>query len=247
MKRYLVAAVLFGIPLLMSLFGLIFGSFDSLWSGLNIPLENYTILTVGLSIALILIGHILSTISLSEGHSVEIENKIKIFESTLNSSLSGVSGLRVCQTSDSALAYITARLPHAKKVWNTRVPAPGVGDYAGATAVAYLRALRKAVDSGVHFRDVVGLVFKDRATEIIDARSAKGADNYCYVLLPEPNVPFFNFIVIEDVSGFREVIFGWIITPVRGFEQECFVSNNARLIDMFVALHDYMVSSNPKK
>lgn len=247
MKKYLVAAVLFGVPLLISLFGLVFGSFEPLWVWLNVPEANRNVLTVGLSIAFILIGHVLSTIPLSEGHAVEIERKIKGFEATLNSSLSGVSGLRVCQTSDSALAYIAARLPHAKKVWNTRVPAPGIGDYAGATALTYIRAMRKAVDSGVHFRDVVGFVFRDRAKEILDARSAKGADNYCYVLLPEPNVPFFNFIVIEDISGFREVIFGWIITPVRGFEQECFVSNNSRLIDMFIALHDFMISSNQRQ
>lgn len=247
MRKYVGPTLVFGVSLVVALVGYIYGKFDDLWVSLGVPVESHAVLTVGFSIFLLLIGHFLSTLMLTVGQVSDLDRKIESFERSLNSSLGGVSGLRVCQTSDAALTYIAARLPHAKKVWNTRVPAPGVGDYGSPEALAYSRAMKKAINAGVHFRDVVGRVFEERAKEISNARAVKGADNYCYVLLPEPNVPFFNFIVIEDVSGFREVIFGWVITPVRGFEQECFVSNNARLIDTFIALHEYMITSYRKK
>jgi hypothetical protein len=218
-----------------------------LWQRLGIPsdLQNGTGLTV--SIVILIIGHVLGAAVREEAHFQEINEGFNGFEKTLHASLSGVNGLRVFQTSDAALEYLRGRLPHARKVWNTRVPAPGYGDYVSAEARLYADTVLQTVKRGVHFREVVGLVFESRAKSLMGLKTShKKAVNYDYVLWSDPSSPFFNFIVMEDDVGAREVAFGWIITPLRGFEQECFVSGNSHLIDSFVAMHDYMMSTGTR-
>jgi hypothetical protein len=104
--------------------------------------------------------------------------------------------------------------------------------------------MSKAIRRGIHFREVIGRVFEARARALSAMTTASRRPvNYGYVIWDDPNAPFFNFIVIEDDAGIREVTFGWVITPVRGFEQECFSSRNSGLVENFVAMHEYMMGS----
>lgn len=216
---------------------IVFGSYEALWELVGASAEMRGALTLGLSVVILLLGHIVGAAIREAEQIKDITTRLSSFEQTLNNSMSGVSGMRVFQTSDAALSYLIDRLPNAKKVWNTRIPAPGVGDYSGDIARRYAEAVHKAVQSGVFFKEIVGPVFEARAAAL-----SKSGDNYEYVTWDNPNAPFFNFIVVEDASGVREVIFGWVITPVHGFEQACFNSRNQSLVHTFTALHDFMMS-----
>lgn len=224
----------------LSIFGLVFGGYELLWDLLSVPEDVRAGLTLALSVAIILIGFWGAALLRENAHSKFVESKIESFGQTLNSSLGGVSGLRVCQTSDDALAHLMGQIRRARKVWNTRVPSPGFGDYPAGVAKDYEKLVAERVKAGLHLSEIVGEVFEERAKKLKAETAEK--KNYDFIVAVGPNAPFFNFIVIEDESGVREVMFGWVITPNRGFEQECFISHNQKLIDMFIALHAYMMS-----
>lgn len=233
---------------LLALLGAVFGAFDPLWRITNLNESDWSAATLTLAIVVILIGHFLGSALRERKQLDDIDASIDRLRSAMDSSLSGHLGLRVFQTSDDAIEQICNLLPRAQKVWNTRIPAPGLGQYQNASHDSYSKNVEQCLRKGTYFREVVGTLFVEHSDQLRSIRGpGRKAAKYDRVVWEDPNTPFFNFIVLQLNNGEKVVIFGWVITPVRGFEQECFMSKNASLIECFVSIHDYMMANPPTR
>jgi hypothetical protein len=96
-------------------------------------------------------------------------------------------------------------------------------------------ALRK----GLKFREVVTSQWATDADNLeLLAQRANPQHRYRYTKLDADVPPFLNFTIIQDRDGNREVFCGWIITPIKGFEQPCLRFRDPRVVDYFLAWHN---------
>jgi hypothetical protein len=233
--------IVYSISILLAVAGLVFGAWDPLWRATGLDRDLRPGMTMAASVVVLLAGHYLAVVLRESALAAKIEDSFDAFSRTMTSSLHGVEALVVFQTSDDAMNYLTSRLPKASKVWNTRITVGGIGDYSTAASKRYAHAVEQAIIRGVFFREVVGSTFANRAADLRTAGQSRGY-NYDYTKIADPSSPMFNFIIIEDDHGEREILFGWVITPSHGFEQNCFKSRNGHLVGQFMSIHGELMS-----
>ncbi|MBI3551147.1 MAG: hypothetical protein HY077_01400 [Elusimicrobia bacterium] len=221
------------VGLSLSGFSLWLGTYDPLWGLVGVQDANIRSgLTMSTSLICLLLGY---GISLSQSH----DNFITMAGSLIVNSMAQaarITGMRVLSCED-AMNELVGYIRQAKHVHNTRVViSSGGGNYSTSGGKNFERALKAAVRSGLHLREVVSSGWKQHAHAMATELNPTSG-NYAAKCIDPGTAPFLNFIAIEMPSGERFVYFGWIMSEGLGFEQNCFTTSEPRIVQYFTSWH----------
>lgn len=134
---------------------------------------------------------------------------------------------------DTAMEYLTSRMPFAHTIWNTKISGDSIEPRDGSR---YESALKQSIKLGLDYKDIVSAGFDEYANGLQkNAQGKKGT--YSYKTLTDHPNSFINFVIIRDRNGDEELIFGWATSKNRGNEQSAFKVMDKRIISFFKEYH----------
>lgn len=230
MKKLEILSIVIGI--FMSVFGLVFGSYDPLWDQFDVNADVRGGLTIGLSLFFLLLGFLFAIY-------LKSQSQEEILNQTLNDLKYQIPQLSTFKVMDanSALSYLECQLPLIRSMINTRIASNQNAGYSTTEGKSYNAAIEKSIKKGLQLREIVNKPWQESAenrkqslTSIILGQ-VNGSYEFQVVDTALPS--FLNFSVLAYLDGRKEVIFGWAITKGRRFEQKCFVSDERSIVEFF--------------
>lgn len=150
--------------------------------------------------------------------------------------------IRVFPDCDIALEYITARLPEARVVHNTKISQNLIESNSPNNASErFHRALKAALKSrnGIVIVDVISDVFSDYGKSMETFSQPVAGTYHC--TRRTIDVPsFLNFTILDFGDEQKELIFGWATSPANWPNQKAFKVQDKRVIEYFLEYHGYL-------
>ncbi len=176
------------------------------------------------------------------------KNELDEHLENVKSIISKTIDCRSIGSTQDALEYIIYRLPKLEYVENTHVK---VGDHVQDAIYhepfyqKYVAALKKQVDKGLIWNDILGESSEYRK-QIIEWVKEKPHRRKLYTKVIPNNMPIVNHITLKYKDEKKESLFGWssqIDKPVV----EVFVTSNKNLISFFEAYFNELGNHDTKK
>lgn len=163
----------------------------------------------------------------------EMHQQYEEFRETLNTQIHN----QHFGNSEDAMEYVISKLDQIKSIDNTHVKVGGTRSeeriYSSNVYNRFTTALRKAIEQGLVFRDLVGkssLEYEKK--RVIDWAQQKPKSRRVFVKTIDSHIPVINHFILTYHSGKREVLFGWGYNDEKPLEQ-VFLSRDEKMILYF--------------
>ncbi len=171
---------------------------------------------------------------------ITAKNELDKHLESINSIIGNTIESRSIGSTQDALSYIVENLPKLEYVENTHVK---VGDhtqdaiYNGTFYNKFIIALKKQVDKGLVWNDILGESSFYRKKQIIEWVKQKPQNRRLYTKIIPNNMPIVNHITLKYKNGKKETLFGWASRMDKPVV-EVFVTTNENLIRFFEEYFD---------
>ncbi len=181
------------------------------------------------------------------------KNELDEHLESVKSVISDTIDCRSLGNTQDALGYIMNNLPKLKYVENTHVK---VGDhtqdaiYNGTFYNKYLTSLKRQVEKGLVWNDIIGESSVYRKKQIIEWVTEKPQNRRLYTKVIPNTMPIINHITLKYKDGSEETLFGWASRMDKPMV-EVFATNNENIIRFFKEYFDDLgkhdISKNKKQ
>jgi len=145
--------------------------------------------------------------------------------------------------SSAAMKYLAANIDRCSRFYNTRLVLPEVeakDPLNARTTSALDAAVLRRIREGMDYCWIVSPPYENAAAGIHEQRTAwvrrgLAAGSYSAWILPEAQLPFFHFCILQYGQD-EELLVGWAIAAPSDFGERVFLIRDQRFVDYFRGL-----------
>ncbi|GAA3638600.1 hypothetical protein GCM10022223_67050 [Kineosporia mesophila] len=226
--------ILVSLALVLSIFSVWLSSWDPLWKWMHITdMELRTSLGSTLSIIFLLSGFLPALLLQNDRLGRRIETRCDEIVRDIATSVPQLHGFQIMDSEES-YDYLARNLPHAQRVWNTRLgDSWDTSRYGSASARHYRTALEVAINQGLQFREVISASWAKDAEKIVQATRKRPDHPYSFTVVRDSALPMLNFIVLHYPDNRKEVLAGWLDSRTSRPEQDSMLFRDPRIVGYF--------------